>query len=386
MNYSEEDRLTTWNLVKARKYILHDVFLVLYFILGLVGNLTVLIVYKLRLKQTEGKYFIPILAFVDMFVCILKAPLNLWINLLPVKFTYIISCQIMMFLFNMFGFSSILLLSVITLQRYLKVCRPFGPQLALKTRRISLLVIFVLSLTVSAPFIIIREQLPIPNIALNVTGYMCGINIMKVDQNAYRTFIFYRSFIIVGVMLELIILNLLIGRQMIIASKMFTVVNNVLRMKTTNEQMSASRNSLKTSFTNIHSVSMSLAETDLEKNSNGTNNENRSTNCDVTEQRTNTSIPEERISAAKRFSLMIIVINVVFILCYIPQLALLLSLFFNRNFWIKRTEDELIIIAFIEQMMIINNIVNPFVYGMFDRKFRAEAKTLMCTCCKYKNK
>ncbi|CAC5422394.1 unnamed protein product [Mytilus coruscus] len=193
----------------------------------------------------------------------------------------------------MFWFSSTFLLAVITLQRYLKVCRPFGPQFALKWRRISLLLIFVLSVTVSAPFIIMREQLSIPNIELNVTGYMCGINIMKVDQNAYRTFIFYPSFIIVGVMLELIILNVLIGRQMIIASKMFTVVNNVMRMRTTNAQMSASRHSLETNFANINSVSMSLAETDLEKTSNETNNENMSTNCDVTERPMNTSITEE---------------------------------------------------------------------------------------------
>ncbi|CAG2216615.1 unnamed protein product [Mytilus edulis] len=299
MNDSVEDRLTTWNLVEARKYILHDVFLVLYFILGLVGNLIVLIVYKLRLKQTEGKYFIPILAFVDMFVCIFKAPLDLWKNLLPVKFTYIISCQIMWFLFNMCGFSSIFLLAVITLQRYLKVCRPFGSQLSLKLRRISLLVIFVLSVTVSAPFIIWSEQLRIPNFELNVTGYMCGINTMKVDHNSYRTFVFYPSLVIVGVMMELIILNLLIGRHMIIASKMFTVMNNVLRMKTTNTQLSASHNSLETSFANINSVSISLAENDIENTSNNTNNGNMSTNCDVSGRQTNTPITEERIAAAK---------------------------------------------------------------------------------------
>ncbi|CAC5422393.1 unnamed protein product [Mytilus coruscus] len=232
----------------------------------------------------------------------------------------------------MFWFSSTFLLEVITLQLYLKVCRPFGPQLALKWRRISLLLIFVLSVTVSAPIIIMREQLRIPNIPLNVTGHMCGVNIMKVDQNAYRTFIFYPTFIIVAVMLELIILNLLIGRQMIIASKMFTVVNNVMRKRTTHAQLSASRNSLDTNFANINSVSMSLAETDLEKTSNETSNENMSTNWDVPERQINTSITEERISAAKRFSLMTLVINLVFILCYIPQLVLLLWVFFNRNF------------------------------------------------------
>ncbi|VDI68353.1 Hypothetical predicted protein [Mytilus galloprovincialis] len=150
-------------------------------------------------------------------------------------------------------------------------------------------------------------------------------------------------------------------------------------MRTTNEHMSASRNSSDTSFTTINSVSIALAETELDI-------ENRSSYSDVIGRPTNTPITKERIAAAKRFSLMIIVINVVFIICYIPQLAVLLSLFFNRSFWIQRTKDELIIINFIEQMVIMNNIVNPFVYGMFDRKFRTEAKTLMCTCCKYRNK
>ncbi|CAG2208276.1 unnamed protein product [Mytilus edulis] len=117
---------------------------------------------------------------------------------------------------------------------------------------------------------------------------------------------------------------------MIIASKMFTVVNNFMKMRTTNEQMSASRNSLDTSFTNIHSVSMSLAETDLEKTSNGTNSEHMSSDCDVTGRQINMSITDERIYAAKRFSLMIIVINVVFILCYIPH-------YLNMTSFIKRS-------------------------------------------------
>ncbi|CAC5381774.1 unnamed protein product [Mytilus coruscus] len=184
--------------------------------------------------------------------------------------------------------------------------------------------------------------------------------------------------------------------------------------------MSASDNSLDTSFTNISSVSISLAETDQKNTSPGTDQKNTSTGTDqkntstgtdqkntsngnqknsstgtdkeytftngiVPERPRNKSKPEERISAAKRFSLMIIIINVVFILCYIPQLVSLFSLIYYRHFFISRTEDMVSVFTFIDQMVIINNCVNPFVYGMFDRRFRVEAKTLMCTYCKLRN-
>jgi hypothetical protein len=46
--------------MEAKNYIVHDVFLVAYFIAGLTGNTAVLLVCKTKLKkESESRYFIP---------------------------------------------------------------------------------------------------------------------------------------------------------------------------------------------------------------------------------------------------------------------------------------------------------------------------------------
>ena len=222
MSGSEEERLSNWNTMEAKNYIVHDVFLVAYFIAGLTGNTAVLLVYKTKLKtESESRYFIPILAFADFCACTLRAPFELWKTLLPVNFQDIIGCQIAWFLVNVFTFASIYLLAVITFQRYLKVSRTFGPQMTLRWRRASLVIILLLSLVFSGPFILWTETLEIPNTALNVTGYVCRANVLKIynNSNSFLGFIFFVSLILVLVMVELRALNGLIGRTIFVILK-----------------------------------------------------------------------------------------------------------------------------------------------------------------------
>jgi hypothetical protein len=81
--------------------------------------------------------------------------------------------------------------------------------------------------------------------------------------------------------------------------------------------------------------------------------------------------------SSRLFSYMFMVISLSFILSYIPQIFLLYSLFRDRYFWIKSSHQETIVYKFLDQMVMINNIVNPFVYGFFDKKFRSAAKALI---------
>ncbi|CAG2224242.1 GPR101 [Mytilus edulis] len=223
MNRSEEEILNAWNLEEAYKYIVHDVFLIIYFIVGVFGNVVVLIVYQVKLKkESDSRYFIPILALVDLLATILRVPFELWRTILPVNFRDINACRYLWFVVNIFTFASIYFLGIITLQRYLKVCRPFGSQLTLRWRRASLVIMFLLAACTVAPFIIWDEILPIPNPALNVTGYICGADVFEVNENSdyILGFIFFISFVITSVMLELIILNSLIAR------KIYTIIRN----------------------------------------------------------------------------------------------------------------------------------------------------------------
>ena len=89
--------------------------------------------------------------------------------------------------------------------------------------------------------------------------------------------------------------------------------------------------------------------------------------------------------SSRRFPYMFMVISLSFILSYIPQIFLLFSMFRDPYFWIKSSHVETIVYKFLDQMVMINNIVNPFVYGFFNKKFRSAAKTLICKFCRQIN-
>lgn len=391
MNGSEEERLNNWNTMEATNYIVHDVFLVAYFIAGLTGNIAVLLVYKTKLKkESESRYFIPILAFADLCACTLRAPFELWKTLLPINFQDIIGCQIVWFLVNVFTFASVYLLAVITFQRYLKVCRPFGPQMKLKWRRASLVIIFFLSLVFSGPFIIWNEKLEIPNSALNVTGYICGANVLKIDDNSnsFLGFIFFVSLILVLVMVELVVLNGLIAKTIFVILK-----NNRKRTENLNEakrmsqKHSTGQKDHSTSLTGDGSTAYSTECTNTATDDGS--NEKRDLNLknkmdELSKGEANSKMKPEsnHKDSSRRFSYMFMVISFSFILSYIPQIFLLFSLFRDRYFWIKSSHVETIVYKFLDQMVMINNIVNPIVYGFFDKKFRSAAKTLICKCYK----
>jgi hypothetical protein len=54
--------------MEAKKYFVHDVFLVAYFIAGLTGNIAVLLVYKTKLKkESESRYFIHVFLLYEIW-------------------------------------------------------------------------------------------------------------------------------------------------------------------------------------------------------------------------------------------------------------------------------------------------------------------------------
>lgn len=365
---SSEDRLISWNTEEARKYIVHDIFLAFYFFAGIIGNAVVLLVYQFKLKKkSESRYFFPYLAFFDFFACGLRAPFELWVALLPVNFQDILGCQIVWWLVNFFTFTSIYLLAVITFQRYLKVCRPFGFQLSLRLRRVCLIIVVLMGIAFASPFIIWNEILEIKNPDRNVTGYICRADVSKLDasSNSFLVFIFFLSLIFVLVMVVLIVFNILILRK----------INVILK-----------RNAGKNNAIDKHQFQMQSTETDKPSSDNPQSTSGLSKMADSCEeispkQPNGKSENQTFGRSIKRFSYMITIISVAFILSCIPQISLLFAFSQNRYFWTEATETELIVFRFMDHMMIINNVVNPYVYGYFDLKFRHSAKELLCCCC-----
>ncbi len=119
-------KLDKWNSDLARGLTPKNVILLLFVVIGLLGNSTVILIYSFRMKgNKEERYFIPFLAIADLLASFVCALVGIGINMMQATFNNNYSLCKTFWFFAVFTAScSIFLLLIIALHRYLKVCRP----------------------------------------------------------------------------------------------------------------------------------------------------------------------------------------------------------------------------------------------------------------------
>ncbi|XP_021346271.1 uncharacterized protein LOC110445802 [Mizuhopecten yessoensis] len=88
INTTTADTLDAWNQEISTSLFPHSILLIVYLVVGSLGNSLVIYVHVFRLQsRKEDRFYIPILAVVDMFSCGFTALFTLALNLLNVKFS-----------------------------------------------------------------------------------------------------------------------------------------------------------------------------------------------------------------------------------------------------------------------------------------------------------
>jgi uncharacterized membrane protein len=92
---------------------------------------------------------------------------------------------------------------------------------------------------------------------------------------------------------------------------------------------------------------------------------------DNSEENIGNASKSRRESLQRRVTIMFLVIIIAYVLSYIPPLVLLILAYALEDFnFITLSEGETIAWTYLPRFFILNNIVNPFIYGYFDTKFR----------------
>ncbi|CAG2252333.1 CCKAR [Mytilus edulis] len=360
MNTSDDDKLIDWNNELSTNYIVNDVFLGLYLILGIFGNVVVIIIYSFRMKKKkDDRYFIPFLAVMDLFACASRSSLELAMNINPVNFRGSEMCKALWFPTNVSAVSSIFLLLVIAVQRYLKICRPFGPQMTLFWKQAFLLATVVIAVGFSIPLIFYNDEIEVKNSTNNVTGCVCDVDVERYYGTGFLTYTIISIISSFSIMLALMICNALIGRQIYIQTKA-----KIARINQNQINRSRVSSTLPLVLMNIApdiSENVSVSETTKLNNNNLTNSETDTKSI-------------RKMSFAHRYSFMFMAIGIAFIISYVPRLIVLMVSLRDPKFFGKLSPPTLAFVAFIREMNVVNNVVNPFIYGFFDRRFRKETK------------
>jgi hypothetical protein len=139
------------NTAEAARYLPETVFLCAMIVVGVLGNGSVLYVYSTKFRATNHRQFILYLASIDLMACSVCIPLQIADINFPYMFYVVVVCKLMVFLLTIIVLGPAVLLVLVAVERYLKICRPFGRQMTLVVARWLTLGAFLIAICMAVP-------------------------------------------------------------------------------------------------------------------------------------------------------------------------------------------------------------------------------------------
>jgi hypothetical protein len=332
-------------------------------IFGILGNSIVLLMYtKYVQDKTVTRYFIPILAVVDLVGCLSNIIYYHLDNTMRYIFPSVYLCKTLLFFVIMTGGFSAHTILAIALQRYLIICRPFGQQMSRKLCRICIVLIFLSTIGYAAPMLkfggfknvmIDRNS---GNATRNTSVFIC---VLYDGTNGPEVMVPY-----FGTLLLLTLINI------VITSVLYISVTKIIykRLSPSNRNEVSKNLEGSTSITSKETQQSSVKKfTIMEYPSN-----------DVKQTSSKPAAKNNRYreqKARRNISMMFLVIIIVYVVSYLTSLVTQIHNFVTdiySNGYVRN------LYIFFLRFNLINHIANPYIYWLFDMKFRDELRKFCC--------
>lgn len=374
MSYSNKT-LQEYNDEEANRRLIPVIYLGLLMLIGIPGNLIVLIVYRSRYPKSTTRMFITGLAMADILVCVVTLPFEITEMRLQYTFYNSWCCKFFRACNTLFALSSIFILMGLSGDRYRRVCTPLKLQMTSRHATIYIIFCVVLAVIFSWPNFFI-SGIRLVNLGNNVTGYDCSFS----DQFAktkYPTLYGATLFLVFIIcMISLIVLYSLIGRQIL---KHFQFRRRFSKSSTSKSTSSTtpvsndSQNLMPTNkaeqeYNNDAFIDKKPKETQemLTRKSHRKSSKHRSTK--------HQSVKED--AASKKLTKVAFAINLAFILSYLPHLTISLLTALKGKFLLPPGPVVSAVLPIVTRSFAINNVVNPIIYGLMDKRFRDNCKRM----------
>lgn len=374
-----EKLLQQWNHEISRSFTLSTVVHSVLFTVGTFGNLFIIFIYNFKMKgYKDDRYFIPILAVVDMLACAFSTWFALTVNIFPVIFPDDVLCKCLLYVNYLATQSSIFLLVVISIQRFLKICRPFQKQMTLYWKRFSLVTISIVTTIILIPELIFYGKVPVRSTKYNVTGYICG-PIRQPESMATGLISFTAAAMSVCVIsiAIVVIMYLYILKHLLRQN----------RVRKLNHCRSFSRS--EASDVPVPSEEKDQSESPPPKRQEI--NGNREKDKEVKLPNYNTlqvpnEVPKLKRSkgskiklSTRRLTFMFMTISLTNVVSNIPTIVYVILCVNDPEAWFRNPYGFLQqLFQFMRAMRVVNHAMNPFLYGLFDGRFRDEIRKLCC--------
>ena len=368
-NLSEDmHSVDEWNKELASELVGDIVCLAIYLFVGGIGNSLIICTYVKRPRlNNEDRFFIPVLAIIDLVACIVNCSFSMSINLLPVKYNSDIACKFMWFLAMLTTGNSAFTLMLIAVHRYLKLCKPYGRQITHKWKKILLAIILSVMVVIALPCFAFYGSAEVKHPEADLTGLRCTSVTAGLPKVAlvYKIVLFL---IILGILIVLIVLYSLIGKVLYKQAK-FSVKLNLTKEVTSVTSDSGTCETSDKAHKSSHSRETHISADESASHPHNNNNNRQPITAD--------SRLQKHRSPGYRVTIMFMIIAGVFVICFIPKLTMMILESRNPDFWLSLTPSELGGYRFLYTFFIINFVTNAFIYGFMDRKFQTEFKKWM---------
>ncbi|OWF46008.1 growth hormone secretagogue receptor type 1-like [Mizuhopecten yessoensis] len=332
--------LDQWNIDLRTTLMPIIILLLIYLLIGTCGNTIVIYIYKFRFREyNEDRYFIPVLAMVDLFASVVCPTGEIISYFNPVKYTNCVVCKFFQTMEHFASGYSAILLTVVAINRYRAICRPLKPRFTIRTRRAMLLGTFVFVACLVIPSVVTNGIKMVDHTALNVTGSRCT----TITVRGSSTFpLAYNILLMTACVSNLVVLCVL-----------YTLVIRALFQQ--------ARNRTSQMLASVTVISSSSA---CQRNESRQNHRNSITSSGQM------SLDTLKL-AANRLTVMFCIVTSVYVICFIPTLIVMVLISLD-NSWLTKSQSQIAGLRFVRNMFMINNIVNPIIYGIFDKKIRDE--------------
>ena len=312
--------------------------------------------------NTESRYFIPYLAMADLCAGSFASISFTIGNFHRLYFPWDFCCKLMWYFPSVPTIASTLFLLAIAVQRYMR-SKPFGRHFSLFWRRATVVIICTVSVCFSLPLFLFT----------GVGGFEFvykGVDIDSINcqakNNQYPTL----QNVYFGVLIVLAIVNI------VIIFILYICVAVVVYRRNRKGRLTSKINTLPAMSTGKECTQKT---DDIELDSIETLDRNNRVDHsrEVKSPRHGKS---NESSPSTKYNKMFFTIVIAYVLAFIPVCVVTALRMFKEPTIVWQMQ----IYAIFDKSLIINNIVNPFIYGYFDMEFRKYLKKIVPPFCRHR--
>lgn len=363
------------------------IYLSILMIAGVAGNCMVVFYYGCKTRRTSNAVFICTVAIFDLLSCCLSIP----IEIVDIRFFYMFTnsgaCKLLRFVNHITALGSAFTLLMIAADRFRRICRPFKIQLSLQQAKIVCCLSLLVAIFFSWPALIFYDA--VKSDLTNEDGVkLQGSDCTTTRDESYKVYL-----MVFDVMYVLLFIT-----STIVLCTIYSIIGRVLykhnqfrKRYTPSEAFGTSPSAvaLKAAQSEDETDTKKSEPTEPDKDNNFESNRNEMTvnarqnafnmkiknSVDITKDEKTT---QEQIDLKTvKYTIIMLVITVVFIVSFLPYLCLAIWSSFVDDF---RTYDSSVGYQIGIRSYFLNSALNPITYGFFNSKFRNFFFHRLCPC------